>query len=218
MPQSRPPKSSQTRPHERLDEIVERHLDRPWRAPIHDHSRVAFERLREHIEPGRRLIVDAGCGTGASTALLAGRHRDCQVIGVDKSAARLEKAGRMPPNARLVRAELADFWRLALAAGWRPARHYLFYPNPWPKPGQLKRRWHAHPVFPVLLTLGGRLEVRTNFEIYALEFARALERAGVVEPEVVSFSPDQPVSPFERKYAASGHRLFKLTVQLENGT
>jgi len=175
----------------------------------------AFVELDASRDRDRPLVLDSGCGTGESTAALARVHPDCLVVGIDKSRARLDKAPELPGNARLVRAELADFWRLAHAAGWQPARHYLLYPNPWPKPAHLKRRWHAHPAFPHLLALGGRLALRSNFELYVDEFARALALAGVVDVKVVSFEADDSISPFERKYRLSGHRLFQLTATLE---
>ncbi|RFF31268.1 tRNA (guanine(46)-N(7))-methyltransferase TrmB [Wenzhouxiangella sediminis] len=215
MAESRIPQTSQPGPHRRLEETVLRHLRHDWQSPIHDHSRLAFAELADSIDAGTPLVLDSGCGTGASTAGLARLHRDSLVVGIDKSEDRLRRAAALPDNARLVRAELADFWRLAVEAGWRPAHHYLLYPNPWPKPGHLKRRWHAHPVFPALLALGGRLELRSNFELYIDEFARALALAGVLDVKVVSFRADEPISPFERKYANSGHRLFQLTATLE---
>jgi tRNA (guanine-N7-)-methyltransferase len=215
MADSRPPTTSQTGPHRQLEATVGRHLARPWRAPIHDYSRRALDAVVAWIDPERPLWLDSGCGTGESTARLARRRPDVQVLGIDKSAARLGRAPELPGNARLIRADVADVWRLVPAAGVSVARHYLFYPNPWPKPGHLKRRWHAHPGFPALLALGGRLELRTNFALYAEEFVRALALAGVVDAKVVSFQPDFPVSPFERKYALSGHDLFKVTAQLE---
>lgn len=215
MADSRTPRTSQAGPHRRLGETVSRHLRHRWQSPIHDYSLRAFARLAESRDPDRPLVLDSGCGTGESTARLAHAHPDCLVVGVDKSRARLDRAPERPANARLVRAELADIWRLMGEAGWRTAHHYLLYPNPWPKPGHLKRRWHGHPAFPDLLALGGRLVLRSNFELYVDEFAHALALAGVVDVKVVSFQADEPVSPFERKYAQSGHRLFQLTATLE---
>lgn len=212
---SRVPRSSQSGLHPDLDRVVRRHLDHAWRQPIRRHSQQAFDALRSRVESADRLVLDSGCGTGRSTLLLAERHPDALVLGVDKSAQRLGKAPAMPSNAVLLRAELADVWRLARSAAWVVHAHYLLYPNPWPKPGQLQRRWHGHPVFPDLLALGGRLELRSNFELYLHEFRHALGLAGVHEAEVVSFRPEFPISPFEAKYAASGHELFRLTVQLE---
>ncbi len=217
MPTSRIPETSQTGLHERLDEVVRRHLDSTWRQPLRAHSVQAFEAVLPRLQSTASLVLDSGCGTGESTARLAGRHRESLVVGVDKSAARLERAPELPANALLVRAELADIWRLLLREGLHPFRHFLLYPNPWPKPDHLKRRWHAHPVFPQLLALGGRLELRSNFELYVREFMRALVLAGVVDAEVVSLEIDEPISPFERKYADSGHRLWKLTVNLGAG-
>jgi tRNA (guanine-N7-)-methyltransferase len=214
MSSSRIPGSSQRLVHKQLERVVGRHLQTRWQQPIRQHTRQAFERLEARVPAQRRMIVDAGCGNGESTRQLARMHPDVTVIGVDKSEQRLARVSELPSNALIVRAELADFWRLARLSGWQLARHYLLYPNPWPKPGHLQRRWHAHPVFPDLLGLGGRLEIRTNFELYALEFARALEIAGLQTPEVVSFQVREPLSPFERKYSASGHELYRLIAEL----
>jgi tRNA (guanine-N7-)-methyltransferase len=218
MPFSSPPSTSQTGLHSRLDEVVRRHLDSRWRQPVRAHTRQAFQAITDRLKATDRLLLDSGCGTGESTAGLAHRHPHALVVGIDQSVARLARAPELPGNAVLVRAELADFWRLMIGAGLRPRHHYLFYPNPWPKPDHLKRRWHAHPVFPDLLALGGRLELRSNFELYVHEFEHALSLAGIVDAKVVSFSTGEPVSPFERKYSVSGHRLWKLTVNLDAPT
>ncbi|MGY6553961.1 MAG: tRNA (guanine(46)-N(7))-methyltransferase TrmB [Wenzhouxiangella sp.] len=211
------PVSSQLGIHPRLAEVVGTHLRVPWQQPFKAYSQPAFAELASRLRPHTPIILDAGCGTGGSTARLASAHPDCQVVGVDQSAVRLGRHPALPANAHLLRAELADFWRLARRAGWRLYRHYLLYPNPWPKPAQLKRRWHAHPVWPELLALGGDLELRSNFEIYAHEFAAALELAGFrAELEVLSLAADQALSPFERKYVQSGHRI--LVVRAGLGT
>ena len=179
MPTSSPVTTNQSGPHPRLEAVVRRHLEHPWRQPIRAHGRAAFAALEAWVGGDiGALVVDAGCGTGASTALLARRHPDCRVIGIDKSRVRLARAPTLPGNARLARMDLADFWRLARAAGWRLQRHCMLYPNPWPKAEHLMRRWYAHPVFPDVLALGGRLEVRSNWPLYLLEFRTALAVAG----------------------------------------
>lgn len=116
---------------------------------------------------------------------------------------------------RRVRARAEDIWSLLAADGVRVARHFLLYPNPWPKAAHLKHRWHGHPVFPTLLSLGGRLELRTNWQTYAEEFRRAAGICGMATQPVVSFSVASPLTPFERKYAESGHRLYRLCLNLE---
>ncbi|MEE4637232.1 MAG: SAM-dependent methyltransferase [Wenzhouxiangella sp.] len=213
MADSRVPRSSQSGLHRRLDEVVLRHLSSGWRQPVRGFSHAAFSGLERLA--GADLIVDAGCGTAHSAVVLAHRFPNHTIIGVDRSAARLARSPALPANVVLVRAELADFWRLARTNGLNLQCHFLLYPNPWPKPGHLKRRWHAHPVWPDLLALGGALEMRTNFEVYAEEFARALELAGhSSDLQVLSLMPEAAISPFETKYARSGHRLFRVTANL----
>lgn len=218
---SRAVASMQQTPHVRLEARVRRHLEAAWQRPPAAHGVRAFEKLCARIaDTPRPLVLDAGCGTGASTLRLAERHRDCWVIGVDKSAARLAVGGRMlaaadaPANALLLRAELGDFWRLLRDAGRRLHRHYLLYPNPWPKPAQLARRWHAHPAFAALLALGGTLELRCSWRVYAEEFALALRFAGV-DAQAEAFAATDPLTPFERKYAASDHALWRVRAQLD---
>lgn len=215
---SRSVNSSQDDVHPRLASLVDTHLSRTWQAPLHPRSVNAFEALQARIgSEAERLVFDSGCGTGESTRMIARTHPDCLVIGIDKSQARLARirATSFPHregNALWVRADLPSFWRLALRAGWRLRHHYLLYPNPWPKPGQLQRRWHAHPVFPDLLRLGGRLELRCNWEIYALEFAVAANRLLSADTAPRLLAESAITTPFERKYRASGHPLYSVSV------
>ncbi len=209
--------SSQRGVHPRLAETVRRHRVASWEAPIHAGSQDAFETFLDWRRSDRPLVLDAGCGTAASTAILAWRHPAAQVVGVDRSAHRLGRAPRPPAaNELRLRARLEDVWRLLLEAGERPVRQYLLYPNPWPKPAHLKRRWHAHPVWPAVIALGGTLTLRTNWAIYAEECRCALALHGLGVPPVVSFSTDAALTPFERKYSRSGHALYDLTLRLDS--
>lgn len=211
--------SAQQGPHARLEEQVRKHLATRWSQPLHRPTVEVFERLRESgvLDGSRPVILDSGCGTGSSTRKLADEHPRHQVIGVDRSAARLRKSGVraglfMDGNLVLARGELSTFWRLAYDAGLRPARHLLLYPNPWPKSRHLARRWHAHPVFPWLLALGGEIELRCNWEIYALEFAGAVRIATGAEIDARQIRPRHGISPFETKYLERGHALYSCIV------
>src|SRR5512144_1446458 len=150
---SSPIRTPQSAAHPRLREVVLRQLRGAFRRTPSTAGRRAFAAIVDQLVP-EAFILDAGCGTGTGTFALARQYPDQLVLGVDKSAARLAigqrqiDAGVAPANARLLRCELVDFWQLAAAAGLRCERQFLLYPNPWPKPDQLKRRWHAHPVLP----------------------------------------------------------------------
>jgi len=210
--------SAQQGIHPRLGELLTRHLSSRWAQPFHAPTVNAFQRLQAVLgDHPENLVLDSGCGTGESTRRLAESMPDCLVVGVDKSLARLRRTGSSTfpyreNNAIWLRAELTSFWRLAVGAGWRLQRHYLLYPNPWPKSGALQRRWHAHPVFPDLLSLGGRLEMRCNWEPYALEFAYAVSQVLGVQAEVGYPSGQPALTPFERKYRDSDHCLYSVVV------
>lgn len=161
-------------------------------------------------------MLDAGCGTGDSTRQLALLHPKHVILAVDRSQARISRAKQALsglPNVIIARANLVDFWRLSLQSGWHFDYQYLLYPNPSPKKRQIKRRWHAHPVLPTILKLGGRLELRTEWDIYAKEFYSALELCGF-PAKLERFAPQQPISAFERKYLESGHPLFRVISDL----
>ena len=54
------------------------------------------------------------------------------------------------------------------------------------------------------------LECRTNWRIYIEELAFALARVSGREAAWAAFSPESPLTPFERKYQSSGHTLYRL--------
>ena len=194
------------------------------------------------------VILDSGCGTGESTLHIARRFPNIPVIGIDKSGERLTKAGNehqlmnlvtpaqgrddsgnVPSNVFWVRAELLDFWRLALERvqenRWTIPYHALYYPNPWPKQSEATRRFHLHPIFSTFMALSPVTELRTNWEIYAREFAAAARivcdsasprddsSEGSAEIRCETFDPAQPETAFERKYKEARQQLWRVLVK-----
>lgn len=211
--------SNQPGLHKNLEKVVRRHLTGTFLRPFAQHSLDTFKNIEaivsKHHGP---LILDSFCGVGESTAAIAANHPDALVIGVDKSAHRLSKhlenyATAGVDNYHLVRADIDDFWRLAVAAQWRLEKHYILYPNPWPKSSHLKRRCHGSPLFPSILALKGMLEIRSNWPIYTDEFSQALSIAGF-SSTVEKFEPLEPVTPFERKFSLAKHQLWRCYCQL----
>ena len=211
--------SSQTGAHPHLEKYLRRHLEMPWLQPFHPPTVEVYRQLKETgvFSADQPFILDSGCGTGQSTQRLAELLPRHIVIGADRSYVRLAKSGvdsnfNRSGNCILLRAELTTFWRLMAQDGHSPERHFLLYPNPSPKPSHLSRRWHGHPVFPELLCLGGEIELRCNWRIYALEFTRAVNFVSGATIEVEKFQPESGISPFEQKYLERGQPLFLVRV------
>ena len=176
----------------------------------------------------------SGCGTGRSTQHLADLYPDHLVIGVDRSVARLNKncvykrqSAKGEGNFVLVRAELADFWRCWLNAPiGRIDKHFLLYPNPYPKKRRFQNRWYAHPAFPLLVQLGGNeIVVRSNWKEYLEDFAAATSllcdlqvstsQPIYYDPEPISIldPSTMPWTNFEAKYFNVGETAFQLQIK-----
>ena len=213
----KPGRTSQQGVRSDLADIVSTHFRSEWRRPIGAHSIAACEAVRDRVETSAApLIIDSCCGPGDSTRHLAAKFTDALVLGVDKSAHRLARhRDGDAQNYMLLRADVNDFWRLAVAADWRPVRHYLLYPNPYPKAAQIRKRWYASPAFPTLIKLGGLLTVRTNWDLYAEEFVRALTVAERNASRRILVA-ESPVSAFESKYQERGHDLFEVVSDLND--
>ena len=214
-----------------LEKQVRKYAAAEYQRPIAEHTRKAFQTVEQFVDRGGAInvILDSGCGTGESTLHLARQFPNYPVVGIDKSAVRLEKATQfagkgdtahdLPRNAFYVRAELIDFWRLALdkvkAGQWNIPYHALYYPNPWPKQSEAGRRFHLHPIFPTLLQLAQETELRTNWEVYAQEFAQA---ARLLLPDanitIQPFQTDEPITAFERKYRTASQQLWQVLVKV----
>jgi tRNA (guanine-N7-)-methyltransferase len=212
---ARPVHSNQQGLHPDLEKIVRRHQHAPYRRPSAQHTLEAFASADAWVRASLRpVVLDSGCGTGESSLNLAARFPFCSVLGIDKSEVRLDKAAlrSLPENVRFLRADLQDFWPLVARSGWDVRYHALYYPNPWPKSAHLMRRFHGHPVFPILLGLSPVLELRTNWLLYAQEFARATEIILGHSSPAQRLSAPQPITAFERKYAAAGQSLWSVVV------
>ena len=212
---SSPVHSRQNGVHPDLEKVIRRHVTSTWRAPAHEPSQLALMHWSSRVDLGSRpLVLDSGCGTGASTRLLADRHPHSLVLGIDQSLSRLgaeaEQGVQIAEHAWLLRARAETVWSCLQARSLRVAHHYLLYPNPWPKPEHLRRRWHGHPAWPLFLGISDYIEVRSNWGIYIDEMAAALRLTNHEVCSVSDFLPDPVLTPFEAKYLASGHSLCQV--------
>lgn len=237
-----PVRSAQAGVHPGLLTLLARRRDHDWQRALRP-APAWWPRVAALLDAGRGLQLDLGCGTGASTAALAASQPETLVLGIDASIDRLTRGpGRVGQPSATVDASApahasstvlrasgcaqiaANGWllhgdsvdlvqRLATIRDLRISRCWLLYPNPWPKPAQLARRWYAHPVFPQLLALSTEMELRCNWRPFAEDFVAATRWLG--RDAVLRSLPADltPLTLFERKYRASGHALWQVDVR-----
>lgn len=217
MGNSRTVETNQSGVHEDLIATVEKYRTSEFRKPIQEHTQKAFNEVQEWLSGWQGpLILDSCCGVGESTSKIAKAHPDAKIIGLDKSALRVSKHSHYSfseDNHIVVRADVIDFWRLAVDAKWQLDKHYMLYPNPYPKKTQLQKRWHGHPAFLSLLALGGTLIQRSNWQLYLHESAHVLAHFAK-HAEIKNVVDSEPFTPFERKYSASGQICWELVAKL----
>ncbi len=207
--------SQQVTINDKLDRLALRYREEKHLKPIHAHSQAAFADMSSWLDDWTGpLILDACCGVGESSARLAAWYPQARIIAIDKSQARLAKHGyyaSQASNYRVFRADILDMLALMVTAGWHFHAQYWWYPNPYPNKHQVQKRWHASPAMPLLMALGGEIEVRSNWRIYLQEFAYVASYYGRVG-DITEVESANPVTPFERKYIASGQPCWKLSV------
>lgn len=205
------------------------------------HTRAAFGEFQSFLSssPASSLIIDAGCGTGRSSHILASRHPSSLVVGIDRSLPRLTQTHHAfdassclhspEPNLLLLRADLEAFYHLlSLTPPPLPVHHHYFlYPNPFPPTRQLHRRLYARPMLGEMAGLGGGITVRTNWRHYLGHFQDAVKgedegrgeergevRLGRVGGEESGEGREGAigvgVTNFERKYLDVGEECWEL--------
>lgn len=217
---SRAVNSNQQGIHENLDSVVVKHLKTSWRKPISHFSESVFATIQDWIKKtDRPLLLDSGCGTGDSSINLALRYPTHNVLGFDRSEVRLDKLKNrhtVPDNCLVVRADAEDLWRQLLSEGVKLEKHFVLFPNPYPKAAQLNKRWHGSPVFPTLVQLSPTIELRSNWKTYLVEFSRAWEIATGQSTLIESYNPEEPITAFETKYKNSDQTLWRLICSTTN--
>ena len=186
-----------------------------YQRPIPERSVTTFAWIRKRImENLRPIILDSGCGKGMSSLKLAELYPGHWVIALDQSAHRIRALSRhRPDNLLVVQDDCCDFWRQLAASGLPVVLHTIFYPNPYPKRQQEKRRWYAHPLAEMMLQLSPQMQLRSNWLDYLRHTAIVAGQLGLVT-RLVTITPDieDAMTHFERKYIENEVALFELQV------
>jgi tRNA (guanine-N7-)-methyltransferase len=140
-------------------------------APFSDKNILSCEALFGNTNP---LVCEIGFGMGDSTAAIAEAHPDTNYLGIEVYKAGIGRLlwsieQRGIQNIRIIEHDAVEVLRWMIADSSIAAFH-LFFPDPWQKRRQQKRRLVQRPFTDLLaqkLAAGGYIYMVTDWEEYA---------------------------------------------------
>jgi tRNA (guanine-N7-)-methyltransferase len=170
-----------------------------------------------------RVEVEIGIGKGRSLLAVAQARPDVSFLGVDWAneflrIAEARAAKRGLANVRFLRVDARELVRAIPDES--VSAYYIFYPDPWPKKRQQKRRFlQAANVVELARTLvpRGLLHVATDHPDYwtaidaVLGAAPVFERLPAFGGDEFPLPVDEPLTNFEEKYRVAGRDRFRAS-------
>ena len=171
----------------------------------------------------RPFELEIGSGKGRFLLERAAKHPDHNFLGIDyawrflrEGHARITQRGLN--NLRFYKAEASDVVNRLVPDESLDVVH-IYFPDPWPKRQQRKRRLLTPDFFMLLhrrLKPGGRLELATDNFQYLIYFKKALVEAGdtlwadVRESQNQRLLDPELLTHFEAKYRREGRVLYYI--------
>ena len=178
--------------------------------------------------------IEIGFGKGRFLLEASKRHPSINYIGVERAQKyvaltqeRFEKYMRhfgvdrssgTFSNVRLAWTEANYFLMRYVPAGSVQAYH-IYFPDPWPKKRQRKRRIFRNQDFLSALTrtlnsISGRLHIATDHGEYFQEIQERLAGLPLLRPVEANLSPDQDIATnFEMKYVLEGRAIHRAVYE-----
>jgi tRNA (guanine-N7-)-methyltransferase len=165
-------------------------------------------------------ILEIGCGMGETTATIAAQHPQNDYLGIEVHTPGVgsllkEIATRELSNLRVIQHDAVEVVRDMIAPGALAGIH-IFFPDPWPKKRQQKRRL-IQPDFVHLLARrlapNGYLHCATDWEDYAQQMLAVLSGEVLLANMARDFTPRPPYRPqtkFETRGLKLGHGVWDV--------
>lgn len=174
---------------------------------------------------GRRLsaapkILEIGCGMGETTAAIAAAQPQNDYLGIEVHTPGVgsllkEIATRELTNLRVIQHDAVEVLRDMIAPQSLSGVH-IFFPDPWPKKRQQKRRL-IQPAFVHLLARrllpGGYIHCATDWREYAEQMLAVLSAEPLLENTAGGFAPRpgyRPQTKFETRGLRLGHGVWDV--------
>ncbi|MCM2289141.1 MAG: tRNA (guanosine(46)-N7)-methyltransferase TrmB [Sulfuritalea sp.] len=168
-------------------------------------------------------ILEIGCGMGETTATIAASHPQNDYLGIEVHTPGVgsllkEIATRELANLRVIQHDAVEVVRDMIAPESLAGIH-IFFPDPWPKKRQQKRRL-IQPGFIALLATrlapNGYLHCATDWEDYAQQMLAVLSGESLLQNTAAGFTPRpdyRPQTKFETRGLRLGHGVWDVVFQ-----
>ena len=165
-------------------------------------------------------VLEIGCGMGETTAIIATAHPGNDYLGIEVHTPGVgsllkEIATRELTNLRVIQHDAVEVVRDMIPSGSLAGIH-VFFPDPWPKKRQQKRRL-IQPEFVALLASrlapAGYLHCATDWEDYANQMLAVLGAEPGLRNTAAGFAarPEhRPQTKFEARGLRLGHGVWDL--------
>jgi len=165
-------------------------------------------------------ILEIGFGMGETTALIAAAHPENDYLGIEVHTpgvgSLLKEIGeRGLTNLRIIQHDAVPVLRDMIPAAALSGVH-IFFPDPWPKKRQQKRRLIQPPLVHLLasrLMPGGALHCATDWEEYAQQMLEVLSAEPLLENTSDAYAPRpdyRPQTKFESRGLRLGHGVWDV--------
>ncbi|SMB21272.1 tRNA (guanine-N(7)-)-methyltransferase [Sterolibacterium denitrificans] len=168
-------------------------------------------------------ILEIGCGMGETTAAIAAAHPENDYLGIEVHTPGVgsllkEISERDLRNLRICQHDAVEVLRDMIPPASLAGVH-VYFPDPWPKKRQQKRRLIQAPLVHLIaerLMPGGYLHCATDWEEYALQMVDVLAAEPLLEntgrlPGGFAARPDyRPQTKFETRGLRLGHGVWDV--------
>jgi tRNA (guanine-N7-)-methyltransferase len=180
-------------------------------------SAIDLERVFGRSAP---RILEIGFGMGETTAAIAAAHPENDYLalevhtpGVGSLLKQIDEQGLA--NVRIIQHDAVEVLGHMIPPDTFDGAH-VFFPDPWPKKRQQKRRLLQPPFVSLLATRlkpGGYLHVATDWEEYAQQILEVLSAEPSLVNTVADYAPRpdyRPLTKFEQRGLKLGHGVWDI--------